>query len=115
MDAADSSVHPAAMALPRSSSFNLFTIFARPPNERLPGELAQVLPTPEHFEQASQLVTEEMIAEIVPCGPDLDEHLQTIQEYADAGVDELHIQQIGGGHEAFFDAYEREILPKFAG
>ncbi|UGS38694.1 hypothetical protein [Capillimicrobium parvum] len=51
----------------------------------------------------------------VPCGPDLDEHLQTIQEYADAGVDELHIQQIGGGHEAFFDAYERDILPKFAG
>jgi len=83
------------------------------PNERLPGELAQVLPTPAHFEQATQLVSEEMISEVVPCGPDLDEHLQTIQEYADAGVDELYVQQIGGGHEAFFAAYEREILPKF--
>jgi G6PDH family F420-dependent oxidoreductase len=85
------------------------------PSETLPGELAQVLPTPAHFEQASELVTEEMIGETVPCGPDLDEHLETIQAYADAGVDELYIQQVGGGHEAFFDAYEREILPKFAG
>src|SRR3954453_15993309 len=30
------------------------------PNDGLPGELAQVLPTPAHFEQASELVTEEM-------------------------------------------------------
>jgi alkanesulfonate monooxygenase SsuD/methylene tetrahydromethanopterin reductase-like flavin-dependent oxidoreductase (luciferase family) len=28
------------------------------PNDVLPGELARVLPTPEHFEQASELVTE---------------------------------------------------------
>ena len=41
-------------------------------NEALPGELAQVLPTPEHFEQASQLVTEEMLALDRPCVPDVD-------------------------------------------
>ena len=29
------------------------------PNEALPGELAQILPTPAHFEQACELVTEE--------------------------------------------------------
>ncbi len=84
------------------------------PNERLPGELAQVLPTPAHIEQAAQLVTEEMVSDIVPCGPDLDEHLATIQEYADAGVDELYLQQIGAEQEAFFAAYEREVLPRFA-
>jgi G6PDH family F420-dependent oxidoreductase len=84
------------------------------PNEVLPGELAQILPTPEHFEQASSLVTEEMVAEAVPCGPDLDRHIESIQEYADAGVDELYIQQIGGGHEAFFEAYAREVLPRFS-
>ena len=27
------------------------------PNEALPGELAQILPTPSHFEQACELVT----------------------------------------------------------
>ncbi|HEY8584417.1 MAG TPA: LLM class F420-dependent oxidoreductase [Capillimicrobium sp.] len=83
------------------------------PNDGLPGELAQVLPNPAHFEQASTLVTPEMISESAPCGPDLDEHLETIQEYADAGVDELYIQQVGGLHDEFFAAYEKEILPKF--
>jgi G6PDH family F420-dependent oxidoreductase len=83
------------------------------PNEVLPGELAQVLSTPEHFEQASSLVTEDMVAESVPCGPDLDRHRQAIQEYADAGVDELYVQQIGGGDE-FFEVYAREVLPRFA-
>jgi G6PDH family F420-dependent oxidoreductase len=83
------------------------------PNEVLPGELAQILPTPEHFEQASSLVTEEMVAEAVPCGPDLDRHVASIQEYADAGVDELYIQQIGAGHERFFEVYAREVLPRF--
>src|SRR5215216_5318873 len=63
------------------------------PNESLPGELAQVLPTPSHFEQASQLVTEEMIAESVPCGPDVVRIVATFQEFADAGFDELYVQQ----------------------
>jgi G6PDH family F420-dependent oxidoreductase len=83
------------------------------PNEALPGELAQILPTPEHFEQACELVTEEMIAESVPCGPDLDRHIANVQEFADAGADELYIQQIGGDQEAFFEAYSRDVLPRF--
>jgi G6PDH family F420-dependent oxidoreductase len=84
------------------------------PNEALPGELAQVLPTPEHFEQATELVTEEMLAQAVPCGPDLERHARAIQEYADAGVDELYVHQIGKGHDRFFEVYAREILPRFA-
>jgi G6PDH family F420-dependent oxidoreductase len=83
------------------------------PNEGLPGELAQVLPTPEHFEQASSLVTEETIGESVPCGPDLERHIAALQEFADAGVDELYVQQIGSGHDEFFEAYAREVLPRF--
>jgi G6PDH family F420-dependent oxidoreductase len=83
------------------------------PSEGLPGELAQVLPTPEHFEQATELVTEEMLGEAIPCGPDLERHAQAIQEFADAGADELYVHQIGGGHDQFFEAYTREILPRF--
>ena len=82
-------------------------------NEQLPGELAQVLPTPQHIQQAASLVTEEMVAETVPCGPDLDRHRSAIQEFADAGVDELYVQQIGGGHEEFFRVYADEVLPSF--
>ncbi|MEA2253487.1 MAG: hypothetical protein QOG70_3729, partial [Solirubrobacteraceae bacterium] len=83
------------------------------PNEALPGELAQVLPTPRHFEQACQLVTEEMVAESVSCGPDLDRHVAALQEYADAGVDELFVQQIGPEQDAFFETWAREVLPRF--
>ena len=83
------------------------------PNEPLPGELAQILPTPQHFEQAVELVTEDMVAESVPCGPDLERHVAALQEFADAGVDELYVQQIGGGHDEFFAAYAREVLPRF--
>jgi G6PDH family F420-dependent oxidoreductase len=84
------------------------------PNEVLPGELAQVLPTPQHFEQATELVTEEMVAEAVPCGPDLDRHLATIQEFADAGVDELYIHQIGGAGDEFFGTFAQTVLGRFA-
>jgi G6PDH family F420-dependent oxidoreductase len=84
------------------------------PNEELPGELAQILPGPKHFEQATSLVTEDMVAESVPCGPDLDRHIESIQQYADAGVDELYIQQIGPDHDQFFDIYAREVLPRFS-
>ena len=83
------------------------------PNEVLPGELAQVLPDPEHYEQAAELVTEDMVREAIPCGPDLDRHVAALQEFADAGVDELFVQQIGGGHEEFFATYAREVLSRF--
>jgi G6PDH family F420-dependent oxidoreductase len=82
------------------------------PNELLPGELAQELPTPRHFEQASSLVTEEMVGEALPCGPDPEKHLESIHQYIDAGYDEVYVQQIGPEQEGFFRFYEREILPK---
>ena len=83
------------------------------PNEGLPGELAQVLPTPRHFEQATQLVTEDMIAEAIPCGPDPEPHRETIRQYEGAGYDEVYVQQIGGNTKAFFELYGKEILPEF--
>ena len=82
------------------------------PNEALPGELAQVLPTPSHFEQACELVTPDQL--VTPVGPDLDQHHQSLQAYADAGVDELFVQQIGPERDAFFATWAREVLPRFA-
>jgi G6PDH family F420-dependent oxidoreductase len=83
------------------------------PNSHLPGEVAQLLPTPAHFEQVTQLVTEEMIARVIPCGPDLNRHLELIEQFDLAGFEEVYVQQIGSEHEAFFQAYEREVLPRF--
>jgi G6PDH family F420-dependent oxidoreductase len=81
-------------------------------NEGLPGELAQVLPTPEHFEQASELVTEDMLAEDTPCGPDVEKHVEAIKAYEEAGFDELYVNQIGPEQDAFFDAYREHVLPR---
>ncbi len=81
-------------------------------NEGLPGELAQVLPTPEHFMQASQLVTEQMTAESTPAGPDPEVHLAHLREHLDAGYDEVYVSQIGPEQDGFFELYAREVLPR---
>jgi G6PDH family F420-dependent oxidoreductase len=84
------------------------------PNEGLAGELAQVLPTPAHFDQATELVTEEMIAESVPCGPDSEKLVAALREFEDAGYDELYVAQIGPRQEEFFEVLERDVLPQFS-
>jgi G6PDH family F420-dependent oxidoreductase len=84
------------------------------PNIGLPGELAQVLPSPRHFEQASQLVSRESVARALPCGPDLPRYLDAVRAYADAGFDELYVQQIGPGQDAFFRFWEARVRPALA-
>jgi G6PDH family F420-dependent oxidoreductase len=81
-------------------------------NELLPGELAQVLPQPAHFEQASELVTPEMVAEQFVCGPDEDAHVKLFRSYVDAGYDEVYVNQIGPNQRGFFDFYANRILPQ---
>lgn len=85
------------------------------PTELLPGELAQLLPTPAHFEQASELVTPEMIGDAVTCGDDVEQHVGTVRAYVDAGFDEVYVGQIGSDNEAFFERYGREVLPALRG
>lgn len=82
------------------------------PNEQLPGELAQILPTPRHFEQAAQLVKPEMMADALPCGPDPEPYVSAVQQHVDAGYDEVYIQQIGPDQEAFFDFWQHQVRPQ---
>lgn len=84
-------------------------------NSGVPGELAQVLPSPRHFEQVSQLVTEDMTRNSVAYGADRRRHLDAFRPYADAGYDEIYVAQIGGTQPdssaaGFFDFYH-ELLP----
>jgi G6PDH family F420-dependent oxidoreductase len=78
------------------------------PNEALPGELAQVLPTPAHFEQACELVQPDQLS--TPVGPDLDRHIASLKAYAEAGVDELFVQQIGPEQDKFFAGWAPAVL-----
>ena len=84
------------------------------PNEALGGELAQVLPMPAHYAAACELVTEELVADAVPCGPDPEKHVAAIQEFLDAGYDEVYVNQIGDDQEGFLTFMKDEVLPRFA-
>ena len=75
------------------------------PNAGLKGPLSQELALPNHFEEAAAMVTEDGIAEEVPCGPDLEAHLAKIQAFADAGFDHVYVHQIGPDQTGFVDAY----------
>jgi coenzyme F420-dependent glucose-6-phosphate dehydrogenase len=79
----------------------------------LKGELTQELPTPGHFEQAAQMVTEEQVAEEVICGHDPQRHIEKIQKYIDAGYDHIYVHQIGPDQEGFLRFYREHILHKF--
>src|ERR1700712_785946 len=80
------------------------------PNAGLPGEMAQILPTPEHFEQASELVTLESTQDSVVAGNDPDQHLEQIKSYADAGYDELYVANMGPHFEDMIAFYGKQVL-----
>ncbi|MCG6494234.1 TIGR03557 family F420-dependent LLM class oxidoreductase [Kitasatospora sp. A2-31] len=82
------------------------------PSELLPGELAQVLPTPQHFEQATELVTEEQVSRSVTCGNDPQEHADRLRGYVDVGFKEVYVGQIGPEQEGFFHFYREQVLPQ---
>jgi G6PDH family F420-dependent oxidoreductase len=84
-------------------------------NAGLPGELAQVLPSPRHFEQASELVTRESTAQSVVAGPDVDRHVAQLQEYLDAGYDEVYVANMGPHYLDMIAAYGRDVLPRLRG
>ena len=82
------------------------------PNAGLTGELSQELPTPAHFEQAVELVTEDAVAEQVVYGPDPERHIAQIRKYLDAGYDHVYVHQVGPDQEGFFEFYSRSVLPR---
>jgi G6PDH family F420-dependent oxidoreductase len=82
------------------------------PTEGLKGQLAQELPMPAHFESAAQIVTEDMVADVVACGPDPERHVKAISAYLDAGFDQVYINQIGPDQRGFFDFFARELRPR---
>jgi alkanesulfonate monooxygenase SsuD/methylene tetrahydromethanopterin reductase-like flavin-dependent oxidoreductase (luciferase family) len=70
------------------------------------------LPNPTSFERASAAVTEDAVARSIPCGSDLDKHVQAIRTFAEAGYTHVAVVQIGAGQQAgFLDFAERDLLP----
>jgi hypothetical protein len=61
---------------------------------------------------ATQFVTEEQISDQLACGPDVQEHVEKIRPFIDAGFTEIALLQIGADTQAEFTAWaQRELLP----
>jgi len=84
------------------------------PNAATSGSHAFELPLPAHFEEITERVEEDDIAESIVCGPDPQRHLEAIGEFVDAGYDHVYVHQVGPDQEGFFDFYSREVLPKLS-
>jgi G6PDH family F420-dependent oxidoreductase len=70
------------------------------------------LPHPASFAKASSSVREEDVAQSIPCGPNVDAHVEAVQKFVDAGFTHVALVQIGGDYQGeFLDFAERELLP----
>ncbi|MBV9421441.1 MAG: LLM class F420-dependent oxidoreductase [Solirubrobacterales bacterium] len=70
------------------------------------------LPNPESFEAATQFVTPEQVAEAIPCGADVEEHVEKMRPFIDAGFGEVALVQIGAANQAEFIRWaQSELLP----
>jgi G6PDH family F420-dependent oxidoreductase len=66
------------------------------------------LPTPVAFDAASQFVRTDDIAESIPCGPDLDELVEGVRPFWEAGFTDVAVVQIG-------DESQEQFLAEIAG
>ena len=71
-------------------------------NAELPGTAA--------FAGASRMVTEDDVASQIPCGSDVDRHLDGIRQFAEAGFSHLALVQVGGDHQTDFIKWAGEEL-----
>jgi G6PDH family F420-dependent oxidoreductase len=70
------------------------------------------LPNPESFAAATAFVSPEDVGEQLGCGPDVEEHVEKIRPFVDAGFTEVALVQIGGDHqEPFMRWAHDELLP----
>ena len=82
--------------------------------EAVPGELNQELALPHQFEQAAQLVTEDMVAEAVACGPDPEHHADAVRRHLEAGYGTVYVSQIGDDQAGFLDFFFRVVRPRLS-
>jgi len=70
------------------------------------------LPNPESFAGATQFVSPEDVADAISCGPDVEEHVNAIKPFVDAGFTEVALVQIGAEQQDEFIGWaESELLP----
>lgn len=79
------------------------------PNAGIPGQLSQDLPTWTHFQQVSQLVTADKVAERIACGPEPGRIVEITRQYLEAGFDHIHFHQVGPDQRGFLDLWRTKL------
>lgn len=74
-------------------------------------KLQSELPNTANFEAFAAVISEEQVAQSVPCGPNVQRIVTAVKAYAEAGFTDVALVQIGPEQAAFCDAFEREIGP----
>jgi G6PDH family F420-dependent oxidoreductase len=69
------------------------------------------LPNPSNFERLLEMVSEEQVAEHIPCGPDINRIVQAVTQFSDAGFTEVVLCQIGQNQAEFCELFARELAP----
>src|SRR5690606_33202725 len=73
-------------------------------NAELPGTAA--------FDAATQFVTEDDVADNIPCGPDTDAIVAAVRGFEEAGFTDVALIQVGDASQEDFLGYaEAELLP----
>lgn len=70
------------------------------------------LPNPVNFEAAAATVREDDIREQFACGPDVERHLEVINQFSDAGFDHIALMNAGPDQDGFFDFFEKTLRPR---
>ncbi|MFF1379776.1 LLM class F420-dependent oxidoreductase [Streptomyces sp. NPDC058308] len=70
------------------------------------------LPGPAAFAGATQYVTQQDIAQQIPCGDNVDDFVEAVRPFAEAGFTEIALVQVGGDQQRpFIDWAEKKLLP----
>lgn len=70
------------------------------------------LPGPSGFAGATQFVTPQDMAKQIPCGDDVEDFVEAVRPYVDAGFTEIALVQVGGEQQRpFIDWAEKKLLP----
>ena len=78
----------------------------------LGGEVLWLLRTPEEFAMASKYVTEDDVAKGLRVSSDLSRHAAWINDYAELGVDEVYLFNVGKNQAEYIEAFGAGVLPQ---
>jgi G6PDH family F420-dependent oxidoreductase len=81
-------------------------------HQAVPGEAAQVLYSPQQFEQISSIVTEDLaVGAVAATGNRVEDFVEGLRPYVEAGFDEVYLSQIGPDQQGFLRFWEQELRP----